>query len=433
MSGQHQSAAKTEDTTPDLEIVEGEGASVVETGEIEALLDEMAKQNEEAASEEAASIEGSSEDEPEQVASLTEAEESVTDVEPQQVLVDPAPQELEAGPSFTMEDVLRAASESTSFSVDEIQNFERNEELADEALSERASDSGDVDVDANADLSTQSSEIESIAVESHPAKPAVNESAVSAKRTAASDERGIVERLTSNSWLPSVGIAVVGILAALFFVNSKVSGLESKLASRQDSIEKSVLETTESLKSLDERFASIDRSIQREHGGKGTGVATEQRAAKPGEHKEATVHGNTAVKGPSSGSGDPHKGEPKEDGVSKAEHSKATHEAGGKHEGHDQPVSPKGPNGDHYDAGALVEGFKSTKLLIAKNASSHSPRSVKSKPHGSGTDRTQKGKGHRSKSVHANSTPRSSGNSVRVYGPNGELVDRVVAYRSTGH
>lgn len=144
--GKSNAAENLNDETPELEVVEGESSAMVSEDEINSLLEAMAQQNaEEEQSEETTEMTVEAEEpaepevtepeitepEPVEMEAAAEPAEGVTEEIPEPEVqpvaesgLQPLVESVDPAPSLTMEDVLRAASESTSMSVDEIKNLE---------------------------------------------------------------------------------------------------------------------------------------------------------------------------------------------------------------------------------------------------------------------------------------------------------------------
>lgn len=404
-------AAKKLEPGPDLEVVQGE-VEVVAADEITSMLDEMARKNAEelaAAPEPAPAAEtATAPADPAPIAAsemaAPQTEEAVPEApaEPEAILetpavsaegepstiVDaaeptavsaaapaptPAPEpaaaeepKVETGPAFTMEDVLKAASEASSFSVDEIRNFEMEEEEPENsgaAIPEGVEAAEMPSDEVPEERLAMMREAPEPAAEPTPRRHRRVEGEDSEEETTEARKRIVLQKLAFLSILPAKTLIAAGVGAALFagfalWTQSRISKLESGMGSKAARLEKSAAELAQAVDAVQARLADFDRALP----AKPTrGAADESHPPKSSGEKGG--HGVAAPKLP------PAKGSPGGHGKS-ASHSpgSAQHPASSGHAAaKPKPkAKPKPFVRDHYDANAQVEGFRSAKLLIAR-------------------------------------------------------------------
>lgn len=385
MSKGNSNAAEELTASPELKLVEGESAEV-QPEEITALLDEMARQNAEqvAAEDDAATAQTgdapaevsqaaapetmvedqSASSEPAKVAEGALAEEvqpSVSDTVEDQTTPDLASGESQAdeassdsavGPSFTMEDVMRAASESTSFTVDEIAQFESQPAEEPESPNELV-----------AAEETVAAEHPKASAGEYFAAFEQEESRTEARRTPQAE---VVEPRAQAKLKPAVRVPklrdwkawapwIAGPAAAavvFLFVAGRLSGVEGKMSTRDKELRATLAEVSDSIESLNARFGSFDRAqTDKSHSaGKSEPKDSGSHEFEPRDMKSGQAENSSSHGGGSSGE---HK-------TSHSEHKAPIGEDDLKQSTR-KPIPTAKPEHfakDHFDSGAQVEGFK---------------------------------------------------------------------------
>ncbi len=418
-------SAKELNTAPELEVVEGDAtdsaATVVEPEEITALLDEMAKQNEDTlaisneASEEAdsAKLDATIGDSPK--VSGTAATESpagkvVTknDVNGSaEQIAKPTETEVkvpQSGPSFTMDQILQAASSSTGLSVDEIKSLE-GEELAnafptepepeveenvnpeqskvDEVpaiVAEEVVQSLPEEWPTSADVvaMTEGMEIRptvEVAIESaaeewpraadlaamtngmeleSPAEEISVEEIAKPKVAKTKKVKSEASGLKIPEWAMVAAGVLVSIAGGYFLTSKQSNSLESKITTKVSRIDTSLAELTELVEGTNTRLANLDRALS---------------TAEPEPKKKLVEYSSPKSHEP------PKAHEPNTSGFA-LQHAPETHATSPKvlknevlrHGEAKRPAT----RGNNYNSAAQIEGFQSGKIIIA--GKSHSTK-----------------------------------------------------------
>jgi hypothetical protein len=436
MAKGNSNSAEELNIAPDLEVLQGEAeasvSTVVSQDEITALLAEMSHQNEDAAAplESTDNAPDVNDDElsPEEAAIVEESLKNAPDMapeievvpeEPIEDLIAVAPRAVEGGPSFTMDQVLQAASSSTSFSVDEIKNFETEELSEDDAEiselePEEISEVTEIEASAEqvAEPMVEGSEEQLASPLSDSIKPKTRISLIkNSVRTAANSSPS---RPRIPEWVMVAAGVFVSIICGYFLTNMQSHTLERKISGKVSKLDNSLSELTELVEGTNTRLANMDRALFKSEPYPPR-VVKENPA--PNAHEPAFNESHEKSSGRSETSQNP-KDVDHDPVRNESDHSASKEPTEHKEKPQVEPTEPA-DKGDNFNREALTEGFQSGKILIAgkQHASDNhvGVRYAKGK---------HAGKRHIS---HANTTSVRSkagkikGNSIRVF-LNGKVV-----------